>query len=78
VISIHRNDRLINDILGQSQWHSRPRPSSSKTFSHPTAKTGPGADQLRVAPPASTNDPLTDAQIHAIIVNMEINHSKFE
>jgi hypothetical protein len=32
--SIHPNRCLINDILGQSQWHSRPRPSSSKTLSH--------------------------------------------
>jgi hypothetical protein len=38
-----------------------------------TAETEPGADQLRAAPPASTQDPLTDAQIHAIIVDREIH-----
>jgi hypothetical protein len=44
----------------------------------PTAETEPGADQLRAAPPASTHNPLTDAQIHAIILDREINHSKVE
>jgi hypothetical protein len=37
----------------------------------PTAETEPGAGQLRAAPPASTHDPLTDAQIHAIVVDRE-------
>jgi hypothetical protein len=44
----------------------------------PTTETEPGTDQLRAVPPASTNDPLTDAQLHAIIVDTVINHSKFE
>jgi hypothetical protein len=44
----------------------------------PTAETEPGADRLKAAPPASTHDPLTDAQIHAIIVDRETNHSTFE
>jgi hypothetical protein len=43
----------------------------------PTAETEAGADQLRVAPPASTYDPLTDAQIHAIIVDREIHGLSF-
>jgi hypothetical protein len=37
------------------------------------AETEPGVNQLRIAPPASTHDPLTDAQIHAIIVDKEIH-----
>jgi hypothetical protein len=44
----------------------------------PTTETEPGADQLRADPAASTHDPLTDAQIHAIIVDREVNHSNFE
>jgi hypothetical protein len=39
----------------------------------PITETEPGADQLRDAPPASTHDPLTNAQIHAIIVDGEIH-----
>jgi hypothetical protein len=39
----------------------------------PTAETEPGAHQLRAAPPASTHNPLTDAQIHAIFVDREIH-----
>jgi hypothetical protein len=44
----------------------------------PTAETESGANQLRAAPPASTHDPLTDAQVHSIVVDRDINHSKFE
>jgi hypothetical protein len=78
LVSVHPNDRLINDILGQSQRHLRRRPSFSKALSHPTSETEPGANQLRAAPPASTQDSLTNAQIHAIIVDTVIDHSNFK
>jgi hypothetical protein len=38
-----------------------------------TAETESGSDQITATPPASTHDPLTDAQIPAIIVYREIH-----
>jgi hypothetical protein len=61
----------LNGIRARAHLPRRPQPPA-------TAETEPGADQLRAAPLASTHDPLTDAQIYAIIVETVINPSKIE